>query len=118
MWVIDLENPPSALRGLLSRWAIEVRAGLYVGNTSSKTRDSIWNVVQKEVGPDCSAVLICGSAAVQGFEVRTLGPNRREVIDVDGVWLARFLPLVPAAPSTENPDVGALDIDPAYLDEE
>jgi CRISPR-associated protein Cas2 len=92
-WVIDLENGSPRVRGALSRWAVEVRAGLYVGTTSAKTRDAIWKVVRFEIERDCRAVLLYPSAQrAMGFEARTLGYGRRELVDFDGLQLARFLP--------------------------
>lgn len=92
MWVIDIEAAPPRLRGRLSRWAIEMRAGLYVGSSSGRTRDSIWEFVCDSLGPEANAVLVYDSRSPQGFDVRTAGKNRREVVNVDGMQLARFLP--------------------------
>lgn len=93
MWVIDLEAAPPRLRGLLSRWGVEVRAGLYVGNTSAKQRDEIWNEVLSDLGTGASAVMVHDARCAQGFEARTAGPNRRLIVDVDGLWLAKFTPV-------------------------
>jgi len=45
MLVIVLENSPPRLRGRLAIWLLEIRAGVYVGNYSTKVRDYIWNQV-------------------------------------------------------------------------
>jgi len=106
-WVIDLENGSPRVRGALSRWAVEVRAGLYVGTTSAKTRDAIWKVVRFEIERDCRAVLLYPSAQrAMGFEARTLGYGRRELLDFDGLQLARFLPAggLPAASNVTEDD--------------
>ena len=117
MWVIDLEAPPPKLRGLLSRWGVEVRAGLYVGSTGAKQRDEIWKVVLSELGPGASAVMVWDSRCAQGFEARTAGPNRRDIADVDGIWLAMFKPL-PGGPVDLPPDSQPPEADPRYLSEE
>lgn len=120
MWVIDLTNPPPRLRGRLSRWAVEVRAGLYVGTASGKMRDAIWGLVLKELvsSPTANAVLIYSANTSQGFEVMTAGEDRREMVDVDGLWLARFLPK-PEPPEVSEAEAeeaeAPLDIDPEYL---
>ena len=123
MWVIDLENAPDRLRGSLARWAVEVRAGLYVGSSGPKARDAIWTLVAQLARADTSAVLIYDTRGPQGFEVSTLGPNRREIVDMDGLWLARFHPLPPAAEDavaptdpaeTEGFDV--TEVDPGFLE--
>jgi CRISPR-associated protein Cas2 len=92
-WVLDLESGPPRLRGAISRWAVEVRAGLYVGSTSAKTRDAIWALVEREVRTASRAVLVFPSSRhVMGFEARSIGRGRRVIADVDGLVLARFLP--------------------------
>ncbi len=113
MWLIDLEAPPARLRGLLSRWGVEVRAGLYVGNTSARVREDIWTLVCEGL-EDGNAVLVYDARNSQGFIVRTAGANRREIVDVDGLWLAQFRPL-----EDEVLDEGLAeeDVDPEYLED-
>lgn len=114
MWLIDLEAAPPKLRGLLSRWGVEVRAGLYVGNTSAKQRDAIWNTVLSELGMGANAVMVHDARCAQGFEARTAGPNRRLIVDVDGLWLAKFTPLLDREGEPPEADQAA-DEDPRYL---
>ena len=120
MWVIDLENAPERLRGTLARWAVEVRAGLYVGSGGPKARDAIWALVTELARAETSAVLIYDTRGPQGFEARTLGPNRREIVDVDGLWLARFHPLpaadLEAIPGAEEEVFEVGEVDPGFLE--
>lgn len=122
MWVIDLENPPPKLRGILSRWGVEVRAGLFVGSSSGKARDAIWELVVATSTSLTSAVMVYDSRGPQGFEARTIGPNRRRIVDVDGLWLAQFSPPTSDAaepsPDSVRPDQGPepWDIDEGYLE--
>ena len=92
MWVIDLEAAPERLTGVLSRWCVEVRAGFFIGSSTARARDAIWNLVEQSLGADGNAVLVYDTRGPQGFEVRTAGKNRREVVDIDGLWLVRFAP--------------------------
>lgn len=117
MWVIDLEAAPPRLRGMLSRWGVEVRAGMYVGNTSAKQRDAIWEVVLSELGSGASAVMVHDARCVQGFEARTAGPNRRQIVDVDGLWLAQFAPRPDVLPRPGQ-DEGPPEADPRYFRED
>jgi CRISPR-associated protein Cas2 len=91
MLVIALENAPPRLRGRLAVWLLEVRAGVYVGVYSKRVREHIWE--QIEVGiEDGNAVMMWRSTCEAGFEFKTLGSNRREPADFDGVQLVRFKP--------------------------
>jgi CRISPR-associated protein Cas2 len=96
MLVIVVENAPDRLRGRLSCWLLQVRAGVYVGDVSKRVREMLWT--QVEGG-------LCGGNAVgawsanneSGFELATLGPNRRIPVDFDGLTLVSFGPDVVAA---------------------
>ena len=112
-WVIDLEVAPPRLRGILSRFSIELRAGLYVGTTSAKTRDAIWKIVDHEIATETRAVMVFPSSSrPMGFEARTLGLGRREVVDIDGLLLARFLPVPdPANAAATVATASAIDDD-------
>jgi len=91
MLVIVLENAPPRLRGRLAMWLLEVRSGVYVGTYSKRVREHIWAHVEQGLESG-NAVMMWGSTAEAGFEFKTLGTNRREPADFDGVQLVRFLP--------------------------
>lgn len=91
MLVIVLENAPPRLRGRLAIWLLEIRAGVYVGNYSSKVRDYVWD--QVEVGiEDGNAVMAWRTNNEAGFDFVTLGKNRRMPTEMDGAKLVSFLP--------------------------
>ena len=89
--VIVVENAPPRLRGRLSLWLAELRAGVYVGVYSKRTRERIWCEVAVLIG-DGSAVLAWSTPTDSGFAFETLGPNRRVSVDFDGLTLVRFEP--------------------------
>ncbi len=89
MMVIVVENGPPRLRGRLSLWLAEVRAGVYVGAYTARTRERIWSEVLQLLG-DGSAVLAWAAPTDSGFAFETAGANRREAVDFDGITLVRF----------------------------
>ncbi len=91
MLVIVLENAPPRLRGRLALWLLEIRAGVYVGNYSTKVRDCIWNQVEKGI-EDGNAVMAWRTNSESGFDFVTLGDNRRIPVELDGAKLVSFLP--------------------------
>jgi len=91
MLVIVVENAPPRLRGRLAVWLLEVRAGVYVGRYSVKVREMIWHQVEAGL-EDGNAVMAWSTPDESGFDVRTLGPNRRIPVDLDGAKLVSFLP--------------------------
>jgi CRISPR-associated protein Cas2 len=91
MVVVVTEGVPPRLRGRLAIWLLEVRAGVYVGDTSRKVREMIWDQVTRLVG-DGNAVIAWPSRNESGFEFQTCGANRRVPIDHEGLRLVRFAP--------------------------
>lgn len=91
MLVIVVENVPPRLRGRLAIWLLEVRPGVYVGKYSVKVREMLWSQVEAGIGPG-SAVMAWSARTESGFDIRTLGSNRRVPIELDGARLVSFLP--------------------------
>ena len=97
MLVIVLENAPPRLRGRLAVWLLEIRAGVYVGNYSTKVRDHIWTHVMEGIG-EGNAVMAWRTNNEAGFDFVTLGSNRRIPAELDGAKLVSFLPQKDADP--------------------
>lgn len=93
MLVIVVENVPPRLRGRLAIWLLEVRAGVYVGNVNRRVREMIWNTVIKGI-EDGNAVMAWSTNTESGYDFLTLGSNRREPVELDGLKLVSFLPEV------------------------
>jgi CRISPR-associated protein Cas2 len=96
MMVIVVNNAPPRLRGRLAAWLLEVRAGVYVGKYSTRTRARIWEQVEGAIG-DGDAVMAWDSQRDMGFDFTTTGTNRRMPVEFDGLKLVSFRP-----PDTEN----------------
>ncbi len=92
MVVVQVENASDKLRGTLTAWCLEVRAGLYVGKMSARLRDSIWSMITGNWNKEFSAVMIYSSNNEQGFVMRTYGANRRTVVHMDGLELIEYMP--------------------------
>lgn len=91
MLVIVTENIPPRLRGRLAIWLLEVRAGVYVGDTSAKTRDMIWETIL--IGAENGNVVMAWNTNNDsGFDFVTHGDNRRIQIELDGLKLVSFQP--------------------------
>ena len=97
MMVIVVENSPARLRGRLSLWLAELRAGVYVGVYSRRTRERIWGEVRALI-EDGNAVIAWATPNDSGFSFECVGSNQREPKDFDGLMLAQFKP-APTDPS-------------------
>lgn len=92
MLVVITENVPPRLRGRLAIWLLEIRAGVYVGNTSRKTREMIWEQVHV-LAEDGNVAMAWATNTESGFDFQTYGKNRREPVDWQGLRLVSFLPV-------------------------
>lgn len=91
MLVIVVENAPPRLRGRLAAWLLEVRAGVFVGDYTARTREMIWDQVVAYID-EGDAVMVWKAATDQRFDFLTTGRNRRMPVDFDGLKLVAFLP--------------------------
>jgi len=89
--VLVVEAVPPGLRGQLSRWFLELRAGVFVGSLDSRVRGLVWERVCKQVRKG-NAIMAYTAQNEQGFELMSHGKNRREIIDIDGLFLMRMVP--------------------------
>ena len=92
MLVIAVNNAPPRLRGRLAVWLLEIRAGVYVGNYSRRTREMIWEQVQSLIEQG-DAIIAWAAANDTGYDFDTCGLNRRLPTDLDGMKLVSFLPV-------------------------
>lgn len=86
MVVFILERVPVSLRGELTRWMLELKAGVFVSDVSALVRDLLWQKIGKSIRGG-GAILIHSSDTEQGFAVRYWGETSRKVRDFEGLLL-------------------------------
>ena len=89
MVILILEKVPVGLRGELSRWFLEPKAGVFVGRVSALVRDLLWDKVCREKRQG-AALMIYNADREQGFDIRTHGETSRRVEDFEGLLLIRI----------------------------
>lgn len=88
MVVMILERVSPGLRGELTRWFLEPKAGVFVGRPSATVRDKIWEkACGKASGGGC--VMMHSSDCEQGYRVRSWGKTARPIQDFEGLFLVR-----------------------------
>jgi len=92
MLVVVTENVPPRLRGRLAVWLLEVRAGVYIGDTSKRIREMVWEQVNA-LAEEGNVVMAWATNTESGFDFQTYGENRRIPVDLDGLRLVSFLPV-------------------------
>ncbi len=93
MLMIVTENVPPRLRGRLAIWLLEIRAGVYVGRTSRKVREMIWDQITR-LAEEGNVVMAWATNTESGFDFQTFGENRRIPVDCLGVRLVSFFPKI------------------------
>lgn len=85
MVVYITENATEKLRGIMTRWMIEVKPGVFVGSLNAMVRDKIWEKIS-EYSPK-GALMLYSYNNEQGYQIKMLGDPTRRIIDLDGLQL-------------------------------
>lgn len=96
MVVLVLTLVPAGLRGFLTRWLMEISAGVFVGRVSARVREEIWLHVL-EMCKDGRAIMVESAHNEQGLRFRA-HRHEWEAMDFDGLQLM----LRPASPVEET----------------
>lgn len=78
---------PAGLRGFITRWLLEISAGVFVGVVSARVRDLLWDRVL-ELAKDGRAILVYRARTEQRLEFKVHRYDWQPV-DFDGVQLVR-----------------------------
>ena len=92
MTVVVTRNVPDRYRGFLASCMLELAPGVYTSPRMSKAvRDRVWAVCCEWAGalPDEGGVLMTwrDKAMPSGQAVLTLGWPKKEIVELDGIWL-------------------------------
>src|SRR4051794_30861456 len=81
-----LEKSPASLRGELSRWLIQLRPGVFVGNPSKRVREELWSKAIKRI-KEGTVLQLWTAANEQGFVYRQQGIREQVMLDFEGLGL-------------------------------
>lgn len=85
MIVLVLTAVPEGLRGHLTRWLMEISAGVFVGRLPARTRDFVW-ARTVEMLHQGRAVMVYSARNEQGLEFRVHG-HHWQPVDFEGIQL-------------------------------
>lgn len=88
MVILIVECVTPSLRGELTRWLIQPKAGIFVGWLSARVRDLLWQRVLKSLKSG-AATMIYTSNTEQGFAVLSCGQMSKPIRDFEGLFLAK-----------------------------
>lgn len=87
MIVLVLTACPEGLRGYLTRWLMEVSAGVYVGHVSRRVREELWSRAVEMIGSG-RALLVYSTPGEQRLAIHTHGHHWLPE-DFEGITLMR-----------------------------
>lgn len=102
MVVFVLSACPIGLRGYLTRWLLEISAGVFVGSVSTRVRELMWDRTVEMVRTG-RAIMVCSARNEQRLDFRVHG-HHWEPVDIEGITLM----LRP-----HPPDVGSVGVVPS-----
>lgn len=86
MVTLIMEKVPASLRGELSKWMLEIKAGVFVGQLSAMVREKIWNkTCAGAAGGPC--LIVWSTNNEQGFDFDFWGAGTRFVTEWEGMRL-------------------------------
>ena len=88
MVVFVLERVPASVRGELTRWMLEVRAGVFVGSLTSTVRVRLWRKACEGMAGGAGTI-VYSARNEQGFSVESWGYPSRSVVDIEGLQLVQ-----------------------------
>ena len=86
MVVFVMEKVSVSLRGEITRWMLEIRSGVFVGNISALVREKLWEHICTKAA-DGAVTMLQSAANEQGYRIQSFGDTTRRVKDFDGLQL-------------------------------
>jgi len=105
--VLIVESAPPSLRGELSKWMLEPKAGVFVGNVSAAVRDLLYEKACREVEYG-GVTMIYSTNNEQGYAIRSYGDTTRQIEEWEGLFLVRR-PNLPEQAAAEGEERGPAD---------
>lgn len=87
MTVIVLTRCPAGLRGLLTRWLMEIAPGVFIGGPSARVRQELWAEVRNYANTG-TALMAYSTNNEQGFAFET-HDHKWHPVDHEGLVLIR-----------------------------
>lgn len=86
MVVMLVERVSPSLRGELTRWMLEPKAGVFVGTVTAAVREKLWQKVRQRTAKGAS-IIVWTTNSEQGYQIDSWGDPSRRVGDWDGLQL-------------------------------
>lgn len=87
MLVVVANDLPPAVRGRMKLWFIEPRANIFVSGVKDSVAKTVVDYLHKHCPPESGIVMFRSLPGPPGYEVQTIGPTRKTMIEISGLQL-------------------------------
>jgi len=85
--VVLANNLPPAVRGRMKLWFVEPRANVFVSGIKDSVAKTVVEYLYKHCPPEAGVVIFRSLPGPPGYEVHTIGPTRKSLIEISGLQL-------------------------------
>lgn len=87
MLVVIANDLPPAVRGRMKLWFVEPRPNVFVSGVKDSVAETVVEYLYKHCPPESGLLMVRSVNRPPGFEMRTIGPPRKSMIEVSGLQL-------------------------------
>lgn len=87
MLVVLANDLPPAVRGRMKLWFTEPRANVFVSGIKDSVALTVIDYLHKHCPPESGVMIFRSLPKPPGFEVQTIGPTRKSLVEISGFQL-------------------------------
>ncbi len=87
MLVVIANDLPPAVRGRMKLWFVEPRPNVFVSGIKDSVATTVIDYLYKYCPPDSGVVIFRTIPKPPGYEVRSIGPTRKQLTEISGLQL-------------------------------
>lgn len=87
MLVVLANDLPPAVRGRMKLWFTEPRANVFVSGIKDSVALTVIDYLHKHCPPESGVMIFRSLSKPPGFEVQTIGPTRKSLVEISGFQL-------------------------------
>lgn len=87
MLVVLANDLPPAVRGRMKLWFTEPRANVFVSGIKDSVALTVIDYLHKHCPPESGVMIFRSLPKPPGFEVQTIGPTRKPLVEISGLQL-------------------------------
>lgn len=87
MLVVVANDLPPAVRGRMKLWFVEPKPNVFVSGVKDSVAKTVVEYLYKHCPPESGVMLFRSLPGPPGYEIRTIGPTRKEQLEISGLQL-------------------------------